>query len=610
MLESSKIKHSIPKKVEEATESLRQEHKSEIDDVNRKYQGELDALRRNLEEMLASHGKLVEQHTKDLEAARRLATKEAHKEAAKTAEQVESIHVEALQDLGERLAREKEQRLKARKKMEELTLELEALKGKYTEMMDIQASLTKEMADMENGHAKELEDITRNLESQHSKSMKDAEAVAAERLSEAGAKHSRDHEKLLNEHQETYLQLRKELEEVKVKEVTKAQKGHDTAMEDMRATVTELKKDLDMARDLDSQHLKSMKDAEAAAAERLSEAEAQHSKDLEKLVNEHQETCSRLRKELEEDKVKEVTKAQKEHDTAMEEMRVNVTDLRTEIHREEMAANQSEVEARKAHEAALEELSQASEKAIAELHGTHEAMLEELKVELHQAKAAAVTIEEELEALRKTPPKVDEEEATQLKKDLESARTELQQTSEKLTEAFEDAERLKAQHDEALKGIETAKTHDAERLKAQHDEALKEIETVKTHDAELKTQLDEFQKAVDAANTENTTLTEQLRRAENAAERHALKLREMEAAYKVTSAELTEMQTRRANSADYCASPAPKSGLPLSKWADTSDVGDEDGKADEELGSSIEGTVGGPFTSASSEYVGFYYICA
>ncbi len=523
MLESSKIKHSIPKKVEEATESLRQEHKSEIDDVNRKYQGELDALRRNLEEMLASHGKLVEQHTKDLEAARRLATKEAHKEAAKTAEQVESIHVEALQDLGERLAREKEQRLKARKKMEELTLELEALKGKYTEMMDIQASLTKEMADMENGHAKELEDIARNLESQHSKSMKDAEAAAAERLSEAGAKHSRDHEKLLNEHQETYLQLRKELEE---------------------------------------------------------------------------------------DKVKEVTKAQKEHDTAMEEMRVNVTDSRTEIHREEMAANQSEVEARKAHEAALEELSQASEKATAELHGTHEAMLEELKVELHQAKAAAATIEEELEALRKTPPKVDEEEATQLKKDLESARTELQQTSEKLTEASEDAERLKAQHDEALKEIEMVKTQDAERLKAQHDEALKEIETVKAHDAELKTQLDEFQKAVDAANTENTTLTEQLRRAENAAERHALKLREMEAAYKVTSAELTEMQTRRANSADYCASPAPKSGLPLSKWADTSDVGDEDGKAGEELGSSIEGTVGGPFTSASSEYVGFYYICA
>jgi len=610
MLESSRIKHSIPKKVEEATESLRQEHKSELDDVNRKYQGESDVLRTKLDEMQASHGELVEQHTKDLEAARRLATKEAQKEAAKMAEQVESIHVEALQDIGERLAREKDQRLKARNKMEELTLELGALKGKYTEMMDVQASLTKEMADMENGHAKELEDIARDLESQHSKSTKDAEAAAADRLSEADAKHSRDLEKLVNEHQETYSRLQKELEEDKATEVTKAYKGHDAAMEEMRATVTELKKDLNMARDLDSQHLKSMKDAEAAAAERLSEAEAQHSKDLEKLVNEHQETCSRLRKELEEDKVKEVTKAQKEHDTAIEEMRVNVTELRTAFHQEEMAANQSEVEARKAHEAALEELSQASEKAIAELHETHEAMLEELRVELHQAKAAAVTMEEELEALRKAPPKIDEEEATQLRKDLESARTELQQTSEKLTEAFEDAERLKAQHDEALKEIETVKAHDAEHLKAQHDEALKEIEMVKTHDAELKTQLDEFQKAVDAANTENTTLTEQLRRAENAAERHALKLREMEAAYKVTSAELTEMKTSRTSGADYCASPTPKSGLPLSKWADTSDVGDEDGKEGEELGSSIEGTVGGPFTSPSSEYVGFYYICA
>lgn len=610
MLESSKIKHSIPTKVEEATESLRQEHKSEIDDVNRKYQWELDALRRKLEEMLASHGKLVEQHSKDLEAARRLATKEAHKEAAKMAEQVESIHVEALQDLGERLADEKQQRLKARNKMGELTLELEALKSENTELMDIQASLTKEMADMENGHAKELEDNARDLESQHSKSTMDAEAAAAERLSEAEANHSRDLEKLVNEHRETYSHLRTELEEDKATEVTKAQKGHDVAMDEMRATVTELKKDLDMARNLEGQHLKSMKDAEAAVAERLSEAEAQHSKDLEKLANEHQETCSRLRKELEEDKVKEVTKAQKEHDSAMEEMRVNVTELRTAFHRKETAANQSEVEARKAHEVALEELSQASEKAIAELHGTHAAMLEELKVELHQAKAAVVTIEEELEALRKAPPKIDEEEAPQLKKDLESARTELQQTSEKLTEALEDVERLKAQHDEVLKEIETAKSHDAERLKAQHDEVLKEIETVKTRDAELKTQLDELQKAVDAANTENTTLTEQLRRAENAAERHALKLREMEAAYKVTSAELTEMQTRREKSADYCASPTPKSGLPLSKWADTSDVRNEEGKDGEELDSSIEGTVGGPFTSPSSEYVGFYYIRA
>lgn len=591
--------------LEAQLEQVNADHAEQLDDEREKRK----ALERQLKEVRDS-----------TTAAINAAKEETSAMASSLEEKLKAAEVEAQEN--KKLSEDGKQAFKdATDEVEALKKALETFTEEHQAKDEQHTAILKDLKSEMAAASMSLEQSTHELESarkQHNKEMQDLQdqqAVEKQAIEDSAHRH---HQTAVDEVRAKYDDLQQNFERVKKEHASEleARKAEYTEMMDVQASLAKEMSEMenghakeleDMARDLESRHTKTMKDAEAAAEEKLSEAEGKHSRDLEKLVNEHQETYSRLRKELEEDKAKEVAKevakAQKGHDAAMEEMRAAMAELRTELEQEKVAATRISVEVHKVHEAALDELKLASDKAIAELQETHEAVLEELGVELCQAKAAAATTEKELEVLRKVPPKIDEEEAAQLKKDLESARTELKQANEKLTAALQNAERLKAQHDEAVKEVETVKTDSA-------GEERSEAEPTPNNDAELKTQIDELQSAVDATNKENNTLKDKLQKAENAAERHALKLRELEAAYKVTSAELTEMQTKRSNGADYCASPTPKSGLPLSKWADTSDVGDSDGKEGDELGSSIEGTVGGPFTSASIEYVGFYYVCA
>lgn len=109
--------------------------------------------------------------------------------------------------------------------------------------------------------------------------------------------------------------------------------------------------------------------------------------------------------------------------------------------------------------------------------------------------------------------------------------------------------------------------------------------------------LEALQIAADAERRQNANLQERLREAQLSVEWHTARLREVESALKVTTAELVEAQTVRPNGSEYSASPAPRSGLRSSRWpvADIADQTDNERRQQNgNLGCDIEGNVRSP----------------
>ncbi len=114
--------------------------------------------------------------------------------------------------------------------------------------------------------------------------------------------------------------------------------------------------------------------------------------------------------------------------------------------------------------------------------------------------------------------------------------------------------------------------------------------------------LDALKAGADAERGQNATLKERLLQADLAVEKHATRIRELESALKVTTAELVEMRTNRSGGSEYSGSPAPEAVLRSSLWPIPDSGNQRESKAvmvGEELGSSIVGRVGCPFTSTS-----------
>lgn len=179
-------------------------------------------------------------------------------------------------------------------------------------------------------------------------------------------------------------------------------------------------------------------------------------------------------------------------------------------------------------------------------------------------------------------------EADKYRTDLHLAKFELEEEVKKNVANCQSIELLKARHQEVTDDLKVAQA-DIEKMQSVLLQDRDEGESSHTSQ-----ELEALQMAADAERAQNAKLREQILEATVASERQATRLREVECALKVTSAQLVEAQTIRPKGSEFSASPVPKSGLRSSRWAipDAVKQMDVEGVEDDEnLGSTISGNV-------------------
>lgn len=191
-------------------------------------------------------------------------------------------------------------------------------------------------------------------------------------------------------------------------------------------------------------------------------------------------------------------------------------------------------------------------------------------------------------------------EADKYRMELDVAKTDLQEEVKKNDASRRSIELIEASHQKTTDDLKEARAA-IEKVKSEIFQRRDEEES-----SNINQELEALQIAADAEREQNTKLREQIREASVTAERQAMKLREVEAALKVTSAELVEMRTIRPKGTEFSASPVAKSGLRASRQAilEIEAVGDKTDvvhveEDEENLGPTISGHVRSHFSLMS-----------
>ena len=442
------------------------------------------------------------------------------------------------------------------------------------------------------------------------------------------------------------------------KEIAGLEKKNREALQTSQKTHDELLAEYEKARKEHPSAINALKAEHADALEkqikiheRLKRA---HAEELTKIESQIRESDD-LRKQREKDvgsfqkKFEDTLAAQKTHEAALADLRSQL-DKQSEVlvatrHQlQEARASRSEEEYKKVREAEMEvrELRRLIADAQAKAVQDKEA-IDKLTAEVEEASDVSPNVAE-AERLREKLTELTEQHAAEISKLQEAAslgndqgEEQRKQDTEIRDRLMDELEKLKAdlsikeekieeqqqaleahnQKAEELGEHLTASRTLLERLQSDLQKALAELEVFRVEAQNSKTSTEEMNEADTAATNQmlealeaaadaerelNATLKERLRQAEMAAEKHATRVREVESALKVTTAELVEMRTERRGGSDYSGSPAPKAVLRSSLWP-VPDVGDSGERktamVGEELGSSIMGRVGCPFTFTS-----------
>ena len=382
-----------------------------------------------------------------------------------------------------------------------------------------------------------------------------------------------------------------------------------------------------------------------------------HSKEIEELKARFERHRTQYRQSFNESHAEEATKFEKKHLRDIDELQQlhegRYISLRNEL---EGAANEKLLAVRKTHEAVLADLqmqlehetqkfeevksqlahaqtgaSQAKEKAAeltAALEEANEALLDTTEsdrlrqeiFDLTKQHAHEVFKIEENIALdhekREKERKQGAEVRDRLVAESERLRIELLAANDKTKEQQKlinvSANKAQEANHKLSAVCQAADRHKNENRKVLEDlkSARDELEKMKTERSQTKTevfpdvsqQFEALQTAIEAERQKNVKLEKQLHEAQSVSEKHATRVREVECALKVTTAELVELQTARPNGNAFSASPAPKSGLRSSRWGvleHTDEDDDSGGTQDLEFGSHIEGNVRSFFTLIS-----------
>ncbi|MCJ1477843.1 hypothetical protein MMC13_006516 [Lambiella insularis] len=164
-----------------------------------------------------------------------------------------------------------------------------------------------------------------------------------------------------------------------------------------------------------------------------------------------------------------------------------------------------------------------------------------------------------------------------------------EEVSAELSKALAAAEKHETLHQELSAELDRIRAESAKDRTRRSSESLINPEIIQ--------ELDALQIIADEERDKNDRLRGELAEITATAEARAIKVREMEVALKVTTAELTEMKTKRIDGKDFITTSTPKRNVRSNPRAAQSN---EDGFVEvienpegEELGSSIEGTMAG-----------------
>ena len=546
-----------------------QQHTSAIT----KLKDEAAVLANTLDQTNAESSSAKETHMSALQALRDKHAKEI--EELKTAS--DQKHDDAIQPLQSQLDKlrdtlqetEQQHRAAVEKVKVEHSEALQKLKAEHSEVFE---NNTQTLNGVKEAHFKELEELKVALDREHDTAIQGLQRQLTklqETLKEAKEQHPAALEKLKLEHCKALEKQSETLDEVK--------KAHSKEVEELKVR-------------LEREYAQREQEVEANSAKKVSEAEKMHLRNLETLREEHEQKYIELRKELEDGRTRSSSETHKAHQAALSALRLEIEQLKETLAqaKRELQAAQDNTKDSQDHKALLDELKIELEQAA-----SVKKELESTLQQITQERDDVVPVVEELENLKRDLP-IAKAEAEQLREAVEAATLKIKELDEKLAAANAEAEAYKANHLETSAELYTLQSEIAKANTAAS-------EATETETTKIKQDLEALQKASATEREQNNKLKTLLQKAEQAVEQHTIRIREVEAALKVTTAELTEMQTKRADGSDFVGSPVPKGGLRLNRWRAGSPVenGEKgEGAEGEELGPRIEGTVGCPFIYA------------
>ena len=610
-------------------ETLKKEHQIALDKLEKQLFG-MASLKADLESSIEATRSAKTRETKDYQDELEKSYKAV--EEMQLAQRKADEALESVKTKNRSLESERDQA-----KAEKLSAE-EALEATSHEAISIKKTLEtleKASSDIDEQHVTavqrlkdELDATSRLLEDKIEEHSTASEAHVQE-SKKVRVSHSKEIKGLEKKNREATRTLQKTHDDLLVKH-EKAEKGHLCAVSALEAEHA----------DALNKQAKALESLEKAHVEKLTKYEQQigESDDLHK---QHEKELTSLRKEL-----KDWLATQETHEAALADLKTQfekqsevLADTEQQLH--EVRALLSEEVSEKAREAveeleelrrlltdaqakaaqdkeAIDKLTAAVEEAsdvspkVAEAERLHEKMSE-----LTEQHAAEISKFQETSSLgidkREEERKHEAEIRDRLSNELEKLKAGMTAVKEEMEKRQRDLDVQVEELGQQLNAARTSKEHlqtdlrkalgDLEAYRAETESAKASVvEASATETAAISQMLETLQATADAEREHNAILKKRLLQAEIGAEKRATRVRELESALKVTTAELVEMRTKRPGGSEYSGSPAPDAILRSSLWPVPDNGNSGDNKAamvGEELGSSIVGRVGCLFTSTS-----------
>ncbi len=414
-------------------------------------------------------------------------------------------------------------------------------------------ALEKLMRDLENirmTHLQEKDELKSDAERLRSEDRLGIESSHVEKAAKAGEKYQMEIDGLKEQHEIECISLRDELEDAK-KEKNLAQQAHDAALSDVRS---QLQHHIELLANAKKQ----IRVTKEAHDDRISP-----------------EKLAEILQEFEQVRL-QLTNSQAEADQA-----------KSEAARLETAAREVDVTATDRLRKEISELSTQHAAEITKIQGTMSLENEKREKERKQGAEVRDRLAAESERIRLDLLAANER-AKENERTLDISNTKTEDVSQQLSAASQAAENHKNDSHKAKEELKAAQA-EIERLK------MANLQVEKKACSDLARELEVLRKAVDAEREISASLEKRLREGLTVSEKYAMRVREVESALKVTTAELVESHTERLNGITFSASPNPMSGLPSdgSTAREQIDEGQDDGvREGGELGPEIEANVG------------------